>query len=220
MAPNKRICCRLLDALIPLVLCQLGSCQPHCRETYRSAFTYSLYECSGFTETADFVRYVHRPLHYRLLEFVLEHARLDHLSPGSFDGTNATSLVLRNVTIGSLNSSAANLFVELRDTLETIAFEENSSLPKSWSALNHLGKLKRLRFVSMNQLKLTGDFNQLPGTIEAIEVVTSEIALIDDEWLSALHNLKEVSIQWTNLKSFSRTMLPRPAPEFWFLDLS
>ncbi|KAH9369265.1 hypothetical protein HPB48_012341 [Haemaphysalis longicornis] len=132
-----------------------------------------------------------------------------------------TVLDFRNARVNSFTQfeTGPNPFLGAEETLETIVFREDSTLPDSWQLLARLAKLAKLEFRNMAHLELTSDFNQLPATIDRVYIYNSTIGYVHPRWLSQLKALKLVIIRDTNLNRFLRSMLPRPASFLTELDL-
>ncbi|CAN7938515.1 unnamed protein product [Ixodes hexagonus] len=190
--------------------------EPSCKDT--STDFENSYTCEEFTKPGDFDNFVDRPLNSQTLTFILKDSRLSYLPYGAFVGINATLLELNNVTFAT--SFDASPLKEIERTLERITFSYNSTLPASWAALQIVPKLKTLSLSKMHRLNLTEDFNNLPQTVRGISIVYSTIGRVDEHWLSELTNLEYIVIRDSNLKSFSRTMLPRPASRLRNIDFS
>ncbi|EEC10410.1 secreted protein, putative [Ixodes scapularis] len=193
-----------------------ASAEPSCKDT-SSDFETS-YTCEGFNKPGDFDNYVDRPFNRKALTFILEDCRLSYLPYGAFVDINVTLLELINVTL--MTSFDASPLKEVERTLERIAFSYNSTLPESWAALQIVPRLKTLSFSKMHRLNLTEDFNNLPQTVRGISIVYSTIERITEHWLSELRNLEYIVIRDSKLQTFSRSMLPRPAPRLRNIDLN
>lgn len=197
---------------------------PRCQNTSRPM--QAIYTCVGFTSAQHFVDHVERLLlDERPLTFVLADSVLPKLPASAFADVPVHVLELSNVSVTSFGSpgdgeSSKGLLVgHVEDTLEKIVFRDRSSLPASWTSLKNLKKLKVLRLFNMAALQLTADYNELAGSLNVVEVVQSSIEHIDDDWLARLNSLESLVIRDCNLKLFQRSMVPRPAPSLWNLDL-
>ncbi|KAH7977141.1 hypothetical protein HPB51_027002 [Rhipicephalus microplus] len=188
---------------------------PRCENTSRGM--HASYTCIGFTSTQQFADQVERPLPSPIT-FVLTDCELPELP--AFNDIAVHVLELSNVTVRSFGSDDALILVAgVDETLEKIVFRDHSSLPASWSLLNNLKMLKVLRLFNMAALNLTTDYNALAASLTVVEVVQSSIAHIDEDWLARVTGLESLVIRDCNLKHFRRSMLPRPAPNLWNLDL-
>ncbi|KAL1419873.1 hypothetical protein MTO96_004775 [Rhipicephalus appendiculatus] len=187
---------------------------PRCENTSRGM--QASYTCIGFSSTQHFADQVERPL-LSPITFVLTDCELPELP--AFDDIAVHVLELSNVTVSSFGSHDAILVAGVDETLEKIVFRDRSSLPASWSSLNNLKRLKVLRLFNMAALQLTTDYNALAASLTVVEVVQSSIARLDEDWLARVTGLESLVIRDCNLKHFQRSMLPRPAPSLWNLDL-
>ncbi|KAK8766799.1 hypothetical protein V5799_006421 [Amblyomma americanum] len=203
-----------------------ASIDPRCQNTSRPM--QAIYTCVGFTSAQHFADHVERPpFDERPLTFVLADSALPKLPPNAFADVPVHVLELSNVSVTSFSSpddgtadgSKGLLVGDIEETLEKIVFRDRSSLPASWTSLSNLKKLKVLRLFNMAALQLTADYNALSGSLTVVEIVQSSIAHIDDDWLARLTGLESLVVRDCNLKLFQRSMLPRPAPSLWNLDL-
>ncbi|XP_050036011.2 uncharacterized protein [Dermacentor andersoni] len=196
-----------------------ASAAPRCENTSRPM--QAVYTCVGFTSTRHFAELVEGSLLTESpLSFVLSDCELPELPANAFADIPVHVLELSNVTVKSFGSSADGLLVgDVEETLEKLVFRDRSSLPASWSSLKNLKRLKVLRFFNMAALQLTSDCNALAGSLTIVEVVQSSIARIDEDWLARVTGLESLVIRDCDLKQFQRSMLPRPAPNLWNLDL-
>ncbi|KAH7952535.1 hypothetical protein HPB52_023870 [Rhipicephalus sanguineus] len=196
------------------LLLQSGAASPRCENTSRAM--QASYTCIGFTSTQHFAEHVERPL-LGPVTFVLTDCELPELP--AFNDIAVHVLELSNVTVKSFASDDAIPVAGVEETLEKLVFRDRSSLPASWSSLSNLKRLKVLRFSNMAALQLTTDYNALAASLTVVEVVQSSIARIDQDWLARVTGLESLVIRDCNLKHFQRSMLPRPAPNLWNLDL-
>lgn len=192
----------------------LGTCTTDCDR-------YKFFVCSNVYKVGDYYHYVQQALRYPNLWLVLKDSRIDYYPAGSFADGNVTVLELRNARVNSFTQfeTGPNPFLGAEQTLETIFFREDSTLPDSWQLLARLRKLAKLEFRDMAHLELTSDFDQLPATVERVYIYNSTIGYVHPRWLSQQKALKLVIIRDTNLNRFLRSMLPRPAPFLQELDL-
>lgn len=204
----------------------VASAAPRCENTSRPM--QPIYTCVGFTSVQHFAEHVERSLlTENQLSFVLADCELPEIPANALADIPVHILELSNVTVKSFGSSADDaadgskgLFVgDVEETLEKLVFRDRSSLPASWSSLKNLKRLKVLRFFNMAALQLTADYNALAGSLTVVEVVQSSIARIDEDWLARVIGLESLVIRDCSIKQFQRSMLPRPAPHLWNLDL-
>ncbi|KAH6931527.1 hypothetical protein HPB50_024892 [Hyalomma asiaticum] len=191
---------------------------PRCENTSRPM--QASYTCVGFTSTRHLAEHVQRSLlTENPLTLVLSDCELPELP--TFDDIPVHVLELSNVTVKSFGSdgTSAPLVAGVEKTLEKLVLRDRSSLPASLSSLKNLKTLKVLRFFNMAALQLTTDYNELAGSLNVVEVVQSSIERIDEEWLARVTGLESLVVRDCNLKHFQRSMLPRPAPSLWNLDL-
>lgn len=213
------LCCLLAPLEVALAAsCQdrdyLGTCTTSCDR-------YKFFICTNVYKVGDYYHYVQQALRYPNLWLVLKDSRIDYYPAGSFADGNVTVLEFRNARVNSFTQfeTGPNPFLGAEETLETIVFREDSTLPDSWQLLARLAKLAKLEFRNMAHLELTSDFNQLPATIDRVYIYNSTIGYVHPRWLSQLKALKLVIIRDTNLNRFLRSMLPRPASFLTELDL-
>ncbi|XP_029849286.2 uncharacterized protein LOC8037172 [Ixodes scapularis] len=195
---------------------------PSCRDTSNHLYDEREFTCFSFSKAEDFQQYVPKDLNFPRLRFVLKECLLDHVPGAALAGIPALSLDFDNCKAKSFSLSAAaesNPFHGLEETVSRMGFMHNSSIPESWSLLKDLSRLKELAFYQMAGLDLTPDFNSLPQSVRRVLIFRSTIARVSERWLASMQNLEEVWIQESNLKFFSRSMLPRPAPKLWRLHL-
>ncbi|KAM7313128.1 toll-like receptor 8 [Ixodes scapularis] len=190
---------------------------PTCLNTSRPMD--EVYTCSELSTASDFFKHMERPQLHPRLTFVLRDSRVENLPSGVFQDFNATVLEFSNVTIEVFGPTEPSFFAGLEDTLEKIIFRDGSSLPQTWGTLKVLRKLKILRLSHMKDLDLSQDMNQLSSSLVAVEVLYSSIVHVDEDWLAQTSGLESLVIRDCNLKVFLRSMLPRPAPKLWNLDL-
>ncbi|KAM7313129.1 slit homolog 1 protein-like [Ixodes scapularis] len=192
----------------------LSACSQDCEN-------YKFYTCANINKVGDFYHYVQRALKYRNLWFILKDSQLDYYPAGTFVDGNVSVIELRNARVHSFAQfeTGPNPFLGIEDSLEIIIFREGSTLPYSWKIFDRLRKLEKLEFWNMKHLELTGDFNDLPQTVNRVYIYNSTIGYIDENWLSSLKNLKLVIVRDTNLRKFLRSMLPLPALKLRELDL-
>ncbi|CAN7948579.1 unnamed protein product [Ixodes pacificus] len=177
--------------------------------------------CSNFNNPDELRASIPRGHSDMKVWLMLENCSMDYLSPGTFVNTSASILKFKDVQLGSFVEPRSNYnpFEGLEDTLEAMDFSHNSSLPESWAMLSGMHRMEELRLFKMARLNLTRDYNELPQTMKLMAVVRSTIERVDDDWLASLRNLEKVAILRSNLVTFSRSMLPRPAPKLWRLTL-
>lgn len=192
----------------------LGTCTVNCAN-------YKFFICSNVYAVSDYYHYVQQALRYPNLWLVLKDSRLDYYPTGTFADGNVTVLEFRNARVNSFTQfeTGPNPFLGAEQTLETIVFREDSSLPDSWGLLTRLSKLAKVEFRDMAHLELTSDFNQLPASVDRVYIYNSSIGYVHPRWLSEHTALRLVIIRDTNLNKFLRSMLPRPAPFLTELDL-
>ncbi|CAN7938518.1 unnamed protein product [Ixodes hexagonus] len=208
-------------ALLLLVACS-ASATPTCVETYGS--TRTTYTCSGFTTHENFGQYVSRefpPHRYPDIKFVLKDSRLDFLPHSAFADTRASTLVFSNVHVSDFPEvgQTDHPFHGVGSWLKRIEYRNGSTVPHSWGLLQPLTKLQTLAFYNMPDLQLTEDFNRLPHNLRKVDIENSTISGVDASWLSQLENLEELDVRNTNLNTFNRSMLPRPATKLTTLVL-
>lgn len=192
----------------------LGACTSNCG-------SYKFFVCSNVHRVSDYYHYVQQALHYPNLWFVLKDSHLDYYPAGSFADGNLTVIEFRNARVNSFTQfeTGPNPFLGAEQTVTTIVFREDSSLPGSWAVFNRLAKLTKVEFRDMAHLELTSDFNLLPASVEKVYIYNSSIGYVHPRWLSQLNALRVVIIRDTNLNQFVRSMLPRPTPFLKELDL-
>lgn len=190
-------------------ICFVTVADPICHESV--SYSTATFTCSGFSSGEDFAQHIRRPKEDTSIKLILEDSELDHIPVDAFSGLHITSLNLSNFVVASFTPAGGNPFAEVASSLYEILFRRNSSLPPSWSLLGVLAKLHVLRLHSMAELELTPDFNELPKTVTGIWILDSTIARVDENWLSEMHNLRNVIIYNCNLKIIHRSMLPKPA---------
>lgn len=214
---------RLLLALLALLFSfDRTYSAPSCRDTSTHLYDEREYTCFSFSKAEDFQLHMPKDLNFPRLRFVLKECLLDHIPGAAFSGIPALSLDFDNCKAKSFSLSPAadsNPFRGLEETVSRMGFMHNSSIPESWSLLKDLSRLKELAFYQMTDLDLTPDFNGLPQSVRRVLIFRSTIARVSESWLASMRNLEEVWIQESNLKLFSRSMLPRPAPKLWRLHL-
>ncbi|CAN7938514.1 unnamed protein product [Ixodes hexagonus] len=206
------------SACVFLVLCPgFSLLAPMCQNTSR--LMQAVYTCSELRSVSDFLKHMERPQLHPHLTFVVRDSRLEKIPSGFFEDVNATVLEFSNVTVGEFDPAEPSSFAGLEDTLEKIIFRDGSSLPRAWSALKVLSQLKILRLSHMKNLNLSRDMNELSASLLAVEVLHSSIVHIDEGWLAQISGLESLVVRDCNLRVFLRSMLPRPAPKLWNLDL-
>lgn len=202
-----------------LALVAVAASSPSCLDTSNHYYDEREYTCLGFTSAADFEQHIPRDLTYPRLRFVLKECLVDHIPGAALTSVPALSLDLDNCKAKTFSLPGANPFEGLEDTVSRVGFMHNSTLPESWLLLKDLNRLKEVAFYMMAGLELSRDFNNLPQSIRRILIFRSNIARVDENWLSGLTSLEEVWIQESDLKVFHRSILPRPAPKLWRLHL-
>lgn len=192
----------------------LGACTANCE-------SYKFFICSNVYRVSDYYHYVQQALRYPNLWLVLKDSRLDYYPAGTFADGNVAVLEFRNARVNSFTQFeyGPNPFLGAEQTLETIVFREDSSLPDSWALLARLSKLSKVEFRDMAHLELTSDFNQLPASVQKVYIYNSSIGYVHPRWLSEQTALRLVIVRDSNLNMFLRSMLPRPAPFLTELDL-
>lgn len=213
---------RVASPLVAFAFClSLARLEPQCQETTPLYYEHPEYTCSEFQDQEDFAKFIPRGLKNPKVEFVLKDGRLSHIPPGAFGGNKVSGLVFNNVTVDSFVSpTGLSVFDELEGTLEKIVFYKGSSVPKTWDILKNLKRLDELVFFRMSKLNLGKDFNGLPGSVKKVAVIQSSLSDVDKDWMSSLINLEQVRIESSDLKTFSRSMLPRPAPHLRELTIT
>lgn len=212
-----------VSTVIIAVLCGAVFLEPVCKEATHLYPQITEITCADFNNPEELLRSIPRNVTQSKLWLDFTNTRVEYYPPGMFAGTNASLLKFKNAQV--LNpqftkpGGVYNPFEGLEDSVETIDFADNSTLPTPWATLSLLRKLGELRLFNLTNLNLTEDFNQLPKTLTHVAVIRSTINRVDDGWLASLLNLEKVSILKCNLLRFSRSMLPRPAPRLWRLTL-
>uniref|UniRef100_A0A0C9SEH4 Putative toll-like receptor 5 n=1 Tax=Amblyomma americanum TaxID=6943 RepID=A0A0C9SEH4_AMBAM len=191
--------------------------EPSCKDPSESDYEY--YRCSNFSSPDDFSTYLERPQLRHDLTFVLKDSTLSHLPDRAFSQINATVLELSNVHLETFSLPGENPFDGMQSSLKKIILSHGSTIPTSWAVFSSLEQLKTVRISEAQNLVLAQSFNELPQTVKVINIAFSDIASVDEDWVSSLQNLEVVGIRHCNLKVFLRSMLPRPAPKLWRLDL-
>uniref|UniRef100_A0A023GBH9 Putative toll-like receptor 5 n=1 Tax=Amblyomma triste TaxID=251400 RepID=A0A023GBH9_AMBTT len=212
----KTMWCALLSVLF-VVTARGVLAQPSCRDPSESDYEY--YRCFNFSSPEDFSNYLVRPQLHPDMTFVLKNSQLSHLPDRAFSQINATVLELNNVLLETFSLLGENPFDGLQSSLRKIILSEGSTIPTSWVALSSLQQLKTVRISEAKNLVLSRSFNELPQSVKVINIAFSDISSVDEDWVSSLQNLEVVGIRHCNLKVFYRSMLPRPAPKLWRLDL-
>lgn len=184
--------------------------------SFGSGFLRNHYRCSRISSYAEFAKQLENvgPWH-STFTLTLDSSHLDTFKATGFSLLNVSAFVFRNVKIDSflgLGSERGN------SAIENIQFI-NSSLPESWEMFKNFWNLKALEFSKISDLHLSRNFNDLPQTVHTISIRDSTITGVDADWISGLQNLAKVIVQNSGLVAFYRTMLPRPAPKLWMLDL-
>ncbi|CAN7938650.1 unnamed protein product, partial [Ixodes hexagonus] len=203
--------CRLL--VLVGVFFAAASSEPSCQETTPIYYMLPEYTCSDLSNPDELLQHMPQGLKNDRIEVVLKDSRLDNFPPGAFADNKVSSLVLNNVTVKSFSvpGTSGNMFDELEDSLEKLVFYKNSSLPETWSMLKNMKRLNELVFFRVSRLRLGDDFKDLPTTVKNVAVVQSSLGEVGRDWMSSLPNLEKVRIENSDLKIFSRDMLPRPA---------
>lgn len=191
--------------------------EPSCRDPSESDYEY--YRCFNFSSPDDFSTHLVRPQFHPDLTFVLKNSTLSHLPDRAFSQINATVLDLSNVQLETFSLPGENPFDGLQRSLKKIILSEGSTIPTSWTVFSPLEQLKTVRISEAQDLVLARSFNELPQSVKVINIAFSDITRVDEDWVSGLQNLEVVGIRHCNLKVFHRSMLPRPAPKLWRLDL-
>lgn len=208
----------LLNVLVVVVtLTPRVLASPSCHDP--SGTDYEHYRCFNFSSPDDFSRLLERPQLHKDLHFVLKDSSLSHLPEGAFSQINASVLELNNVQLDVFNLEDENPLDGLQTSLRRLILGYGSTIPTSWAPFSTLEKLTTVRISEAKDLVLSRSFNELPPSVKVINVAFSTIASVDEDWLSRLENLEVVGIRHCNLKVFQRSMLPRPAPKLWRLDL-
>lgn len=193
---------------------------PSC-EVYDSR-EYRHYTCRDFRSLSHFAEHIrHDPQSTKPTWFALWDTQLQSLPPSAFAGLNVTVLELRRVELDHLDptpDATQNPFHGLEDTLRKLTFSLGT-LPSSWSLLSGLRRLEELELLHYAQMRLTRNFNQLPKSVRTIFVADTTFASVEDGWIADLVNLEHLIFRGTDLTSFNRNWLPRPAPRFTTLDL-
>ncbi|CAN7938652.1 unnamed protein product, partial [Ixodes hexagonus] len=213
---------RVVVLLATLFSLDFAYSAPSCRDTSNHLYDEREYTCFSFGKAEDFQQYMPKDLNFPRLRFVLKECLLDYVPPAAFAGIPALSLDFDNCKAKSFSQSPSadsNPFNGLEETVSRMGFMHNSTIPESWSLLKDLSRLKELAFYQMSDLDLTPDFNSIPQSVRRVLIFRSTIARVSENWLASMGNLEEVWIQESNLKFFSRSMLPRPAPKLWRLHL-
>ncbi|CAN7984554.1 unnamed protein product [Ixodes hexagonus] len=203
-----------------LVVCSLravASSSPSCHISSRN--TSASVTCSHFSSPSDFEHFIQRPLSHPTLRFLLKDSRLEALPSGAFVDVSATSLELSNVSIASFAIAESNPFAGLEASLEAITFSDGSSLPETWAIFKDLHRLSNVSLTNLSLVNLTRDFGLLPTSVTHVLVRASPIGYVDEDWLGALPNLQEVSVEDSHLTVFLRSMLPKPAAALTTLEL-
>lgn len=191
--------------------------QPSCHDPSESDYEY--YRCFNFNSPDDFSSHLIRPQLRQYLTFVLKNSSLSHLPTGAFTQINASVLELNNVHLDSFSRPGENPFEGLQNSLRKIILSEGTTIPDSWAPFSSLEQLKTVRISEAKNLVLSRSFNELPQSVKVINIAFSDIASVDEDWVSNLVNLEIVGIRHCNLRVFYRSMLPRPAPKLWRIDL-
>lgn len=191
--------------------------QPSCRDPSESDYEY--YRCFNFSSPGDFSTQLIRPQLRQDLAFVLKDSELSHLPAGAFAQINASVLELNNVQLDSFSLPGENPLEGLESSLRKVILSEGTTIPTSWTPFSSLEQLKTVRISEAKHLVLSRSFNELPKSVKVINIAFSDIASVDEDWVSSLANLEVVGIRHCNLKVFHRSMLPRPAPKLWRIDL-
>ncbi|CAN7938519.1 unnamed protein product [Ixodes hexagonus] len=178
---------------------------------------YSIVTCSGFSNSSELRDQLLLLPPQKEFTLVLKDGWLDRLDSETMDQLQPSVLELSNVTVDSFCDEGA--FAGLRESLTSIAFYHESSLPCSWSVLRRLDRLQALSLSGLSQLNLTSSFNQLPQSLKILSIAHASISNVDEDWISSLAAIQIVSIRNTNLNTFLRSMLPKPAPFLRRLDL-
>ncbi|XP_037291725.2 uncharacterized protein LOC119187752 [Rhipicephalus microplus] len=202
-----------------LLVCVVAA-TPVCIESGTSRVTYT---CSGFTSHAHFDEFLRReftPDRYSRVQFLLHDSNLDYLPPRAFDGTMASVVEFRNVRVhGHTPTSDDHPFTGVTSWLKKVIFSDGSTVPPSWGLLGPLTKLEEVILLNMHYVNLSSSFNELPKSVKRVRVLNSTILGVDPHWLAGLENLEELHVENSNINSFSRTMLPRPAHNLTSLTL-
>uniref|UniRef100_A0A224ZA33 Toll like receptor 5 n=1 Tax=Rhipicephalus zambeziensis TaxID=60191 RepID=A0A224ZA33_9ACAR len=191
--------------------------QPSCTDPSESDYEY--YRCFNFTSPDDFSARLVRPQLRQDLTFILKGSSLSHLPAGAFAQINASVLELYNVHLDNVALPGENPFTGLESSLRKLILSHGTTIPTSWAPFSSLEQLKTLRISEARNLVLSRSFNELPQSVKVINIAFSDIASVDEDWVSSLVNLEVVGIRHCNLQVFYRSMLPRPAPKLWRIDL-
>lgn len=219
MMPGRGITAWLLFSILPASsLASFSSAPCHLLgspllEAPRSSSSVKYYKCTGLNSASEFYRNARSALRYPNLWFVVKDSRLSHYPPRTFINGSVSVLELDNVSVGQYSpvDHDAHPFGGLEDSLSRLVFRRNSSVPSRWGMLAGLNALAELEFYEMANLNLTRDFNQLPRSLRSISIYSCPIRFVDVMWLSELRNLETLVVVDSNLKTFARTMMPRPA---------
>lgn len=204
---------------LPLLLLQFALASATSSCDLKNAGNYRFLTCSEFESSADLKENVERESPSLEFTLVLSHSHLDRILPDTLPRVPASVLEFDNVTVESFCQDDATLFPGLKDTLTSLAFSRNSTLPCRWGVLRDLDRLQHISFSDMTLLNLSSDFNELPHSLKVLSIVHSTVSNVDANWLSSLPNLEIVSIRNANLKVFLRSMIVKPAPYLRRLDL-
>ncbi|KAL3203491.1 hypothetical protein MRX96_012024 [Rhipicephalus microplus] len=191
--------------------------RPSCTDPSESDFEY--YRCFNFSSPDDFSTHLVRPQLHQDLTFILKDSSLSHLPEGAFAQINASVLELNNVRLDTVALPGENPFAGLESSLRKLILSHGTTIPTSWAQFSSLGQLKTLRISEARNVVLSRSFNELPQSVKVINIAFSDIASVDEDWVSSLVNLEVVGIRHCNLQVFYRSMLPRPAPKLWRIDL-
>lgn len=210
---------RIISCLTFTLMATRSFCDPSCYTSFGSAYNY--YVCSGFTNPTDLRNQVPHVPSRSNTYFFLKDSNLDYIPAELFTHAAPAVLEFRNVTVRSYNQpgSEINPFSGLEESLHSLVFSHNSSLPESWAMFSHLTKLEQLKFFNVTQVNFTRDFNSLPQGLKEVHVLSTSVGYVDDDWMSSLHNLQTIVIMVTDLRSITRGMLPKPAPKLRLLQL-
>ncbi|XP_075540002.1 uncharacterized protein LOC142574889 [Dermacentor variabilis] len=176
------------------------------------------FNCAGFTSVSQLATKIPRPEPNKHV-FSLSDSRLESLPVDAFDGLSASNVTFNNVHVDDFDASHPNAFERLNGTLVELIFAGGSTLPKSWSLLQHVLSLTSLHF-EKQALSVDHDWSNLPRSLRDIFITESTVSNLEQGALAALTSLEQFRITGSGLRNFSWSLLPSPARSLHTIVLS
>ncbi|CAL1262919.1 unnamed protein product [Larinioides sclopetarius] len=156
---------------------------------------------------------------YHIFSIQINNSSLLYIPHNAFKGGKFERIRFYQSQIMSL-SDIDIAFEGLEDTLEELRATEANYVPQwDWQQLRHLHKLRLIDINMINMGSVDEVFPPLKN-LKALGITKAGLSFIVDHAFENLSGLKILSLSDNNIQEITRSMLPNPAPELLFLDLS